>query len=138
LYDFFDHTGDIGVHLQAATPEELFEDAARALTDAITPLSGVEAHVKEEIAAESPELDLLLVDWLSELLFLFETRNLLVSHADVAITSQAPYRLSAVVAAEPLDAARHPVKVLVKAVTYHGLMVKETDGHWEATVIFDI
>lgn len=138
MYDFFDHTGDIGVHVQAATAEQLFEDAALALTDAITPVSGVEARLKEEIVAESPELDLLLVDWLSELLFLFETRHLLVSHADVAISSKAPYRLSAVIAAEPLDAGRHPVKVLLKAVTYHGLEVKQSGDHWEATVIFDI
>jgi SHS2 domain-containing protein len=137
MHQFFDHTGDIGVRVEALSPEMLFEDAALALTEAITP-AGVEARVKEEVAAEAPELDLLLVDWLSELLFLFETRQLLVAHADVAITATAPYRLSAVVSGEILDPARHPVKVLLKAVTYHGLEVRQLGETWVASVIFDV
>jgi len=39
---------------------------------------------------------------------------------------------------ERFDAARHPLKVQVKAVTYHGLEVARDEGGWRARVIFDI
>jgi SHS2 domain-containing protein len=122
----------------APTAAGLFEAAAVALTDAMTTASGVEPRVAEHIALEGPELDLLLVDWLSELLFHFETRGLLVSRAAVELVSTDVYRLGARIEGEPLDPARHPIKVLLKAVTYHALEVKEGPDGWVATVIFDI
>ena len=138
MHQFVDKAGDIGVRLEAPTLDALFEQAAAALTDAITPVAAVEPRLKEEVACESPELDLLLVDWLSELLHLFETRQFLVASADVAISATTPYRLSAVISGEPLDAGRHPVKAVLKAVTYHGLEVKEDVDHWTAQIVFDV
>jgi SHS2 domain-containing protein len=136
-HEFFDHTGDIGVRLRAPTLAGLFEQAAIALTDAMT-ASAVNCRVSEEIALESSDLDLLLVDWLSELLFRFDARGLLVARAHVEIVRADVYRLGARVEGEPLDPARHGMKVLLKAVTYHALEVKETPEGWFAQVIFDI
>ncbi len=87
---------------------------------------------------EGPELDLLLVDWLSELLFRFETTGFIVSRATVELVSADVYRLGARIEGEPLDPARHPMKVLLKAVTYHALEVREERDRWVAQVIFDI
>jgi SHS2 domain-containing protein len=108
------------------------------MTDAISAVANVEPRVSEHISLESPELDLLLVDWLSELLFRFETSGLLVARATVELASTDVYRLGARVEGESLDPQRHPVKVLLKAVTYHALEVKEEPNGWRATVIFDI
>ena len=108
------------------------------MTDAMTTAECVEPRVAEHISVEGPELDLLLVDWLSELLFRFETRGFLVARATVELITADVYRLGARIEGEPLDAERHPMKVLLKAVTYHGLEVREEPGGWSATVIFDI
>jgi SHS2 domain-containing protein len=126
------------VRIEAPTPAGLFESAALAMTEAMTTLPSVEPRVAEHIALESPELDLLLVDWLSEILFRFETRDLLVSRATVELVTTDVYRLGARIEGEPLDPERHQMKVLLKAVTYHALEVKQQAGGWTATVIFDI
>jgi SHS2 domain-containing protein len=138
-FDFFDHTGDIGVRVTAATATELFSEAARALTETLTDLSRVDARLASTLALSSAELDLLLVDWLNELLFQFETGGLLVRRADVDLSSaQGQHRLAARLEADRFDPARHPIKVLVKAVTYHALEVVQVGKEWRATLVFDI
>ena len=137
-YHFFDHTGDIAVRIEAASAAEVFEQAAVAMTDAVTDVATVQPAGAEHLALESPELDLLLVDFLSELLFRFETRGWLTARAAVEIFSSDVHRLGARIEGEPLDPSRHPVKVLLKAVTYHGLEVRHRGDLWVAQVIFDI
>jgi SHS2 domain-containing protein len=108
------------------------------MTDAMTTPADVEPRISAHITLEGPELDLLLVDWLSELLFRFETTGLLVARAAVELVAADVYRLGARIEGEPLDPERHAMKVLLKAVTYHALDVREADGRWTATVVFDI
>jgi SHS2 domain-containing protein len=81
---------------------------------------------------------MLLVDWLEELLYRFEINGLLADDCDVAIVPGDPVRLNAHVRCERRDETRHPIKVLVKAVTFHGLHVTQTRDGYEATVVFDI
>lgn len=136
---FFDHTGDVGVHLAAPTLGDLLAEAARALTDTITPLDGVRPAMRERVVVTADELDLLLVDWLSELLFRFETAGWLTREADVTVERDGErWTVAGTVSGERLDHARHGVRVLVKAVTYHLLRVTEREGTWTATVVFDI
>jgi SHS2 domain-containing protein len=138
-YEFFDHTGDIGVSLTGRTVDELFASAAAAFTDSVTPLEGVEPRRPEELDVAAPELDLLLVDFLSELLYRFDTRNWLTREAQVEIRERdGGWELQGTLVGEKHDAARHPVRVLVKAVTYHQLQVIERQGTWSAKVVFDI
>lgn len=138
-YEFFDHTGDIGVSLTGRTVDELFASAAAAFTDSVTPLEGVEPRRPEELDVAAPELDLLLVDFLSELLYRFDTRNWLTREAQVEIRERdGGWELQGTLVGEKHDAGRHPVRVLVKAVTYHQLQVIERQGTWSAKVVFDI
>ena len=135
----FDHTGDIGVRISAATREELFAEAAAALTDSITDVATVEERETLQLTLTSPEMELLLLDWLSELLFRFDAQGWLTRRAEVSIDARGtPLALDARLHGEPLDARRHGVKVLVKAVTYHALRVEQVGDLWEATVVFDI
>lgn len=135
----FDHTGDIGVRISAATQEELFAEAAAALTDSITDVATVEARETLQLRLTSPEMELLLLDWLSELLFRFDAQGWLTRRAEVSIdTRGTPLALDARLHGEPLDPSRHGVKVLVKAVTYHALRVEQVGDLWQATVVFDI
>ena len=138
-YRFFDHTGDIGVTLTGPTRDALFAAAALAFTDSITPLDRVEPRRPEEVAVDAPELDLLLVDFLSELLYRFDTRGWLTRGADMAVRERdGGWTLEGTLSGEKLDPDRHPVKILIKAVTYHGLQIVERGGEWSANVVFDI
>lgn len=138
-FSIVDHTGDVGVDLEAATLEALFEVAGDAFADVICERGGLEPRVDERIdlAADAP--DELLVAWLTELHYRFDVHNRLIARSTVRISGDEAtgFRLVATAWFDPYDADRHVIKLLVKAITYHGLYVKK-NGSWTARVIFDI
>ena len=138
-YRFLDHTADLAVEVTAATREELFGEALRALTDSITPVDRIEPRVRRRITLEASALDELLLEWLSEAVARFEIDGLLFRSARVELAESGEIlRLTAVVEGEEYDPHRHPLKVLIKAVTYHGLEVERQGPGWRARIIFDI
>jgi protein archease len=141
-YRFLDHTADVAVELEAPTLGELYAEALAALTDTLTVREGVEPATERRFAVESTDAESLLVDWLSDLLYAFEVDALLFHDAEVEVVeedSAGRVRLAARARGERYDPARHPIKVLVKAVTYHGLEVRRLDDlSWHGRVIFDI
>jgi SHS2 domain-containing protein len=163
-FTFVDHTADIAARLEAPTLDALFAAAAGALIAALTLPERVDARATLTLHLEASDLELLLVDWTGELLYRFETDGFLVSDATVRVTEapdaggEAPgppslrfgearriakrgggrWRLDAAVSGETRDPARHPLKVLVKAVTFHGLKIEERDGRYETLLVFDI
>ncbi len=145
-FAFFDHTGDIGVRLSGRTLDEIFQSAAAAFTETITESACVEPRQTVPLTVESSAADLLLVDWLNEILYRFEVDEFLVGAAEVKVAgpnlgegrSSAAFALHATLLGETLDPARHRIKVLVKAITYHALDVHEDRDGWHATVIVDI
>ena len=138
-YRFIDHTADVAADLTGGTLGELFLSAAQALTDTITELSAVQPAVTQSVTLESDAVEDLLVDWLNELLYRFEVQNVLFADGSVTVEDRAGrWHLAAAVAGEPYDPARHPVRVLVKSATYHGLKVTHEQGTWRARIVFDI
>jgi SHS2 domain-containing protein len=79
--------------------------------------------------------DELLFDWLSELLYVFETERLVLAEFQVTLQDDG---LQAEAAGERLDPARHQLEHEVKAITYHNLVVEQTPEGWRAEVIVDI
>jgi SHS2 domain-containing protein len=137
---FLDHTADLAVELTAPTLPALFESALAAFAEALTEPGLVAEREERRFELSSSAADLLLVDWLGELLYAFETDDLLFRSAEIAIqeSEDGSLLLTAEARGEPRD-ERHPIKVLIKAVTYHGLEVARTeDGGFRARVVFDI
>ena len=138
-YRFSNHTADVAAELSGRTVEELFGSAAQALTDTITHLSSVRPSVTQSVTLESGSLDDLLVDWLNELLYRFEVQNMLVSDTVVTLReADGRWYLAASIAGERFDPARHPIRVLVKSATYHGLHIVGEPGSWRARIVLDI
>lgn len=138
-YQFFEHTGDVGVSLQGPTLDDLFATAAEAFTDTMTTLVAVEARRPEELDVAAPDLDSLLVDFLSELLYRFDTRAWLTREARIEVRElDGGWELQGTLIGERHDESRHPLKVLIKGVTYHGLSVEHADDGWRAHLVFDI
>ena len=136
MFEVFDHTADIGLRIWAEDRPSLFVEAARALfsllvldPDEVRPLE----QRSYEIAGDQD--DYLLCDWLSELLYTFETEHLLLSHFQVELTDTG---LRATARGEPVDRSRHQLDHEVKAITYHGLAVEPSANGWIAEVIVDI
>lgn len=138
-YRFLSHTADVAFEVEAASRNEVFREALSAFTDTLTELDGVEERTSRRFELSAPAADLLLVDWLAELLYVFETEEMLFRRADVEVTEEdGTLQLVAEAWGEAQDPERHPIKVLVKAVTYHGLELVQTEAGWRAQVVFDI
>jgi len=135
-FDIFEHTADVGIVVYGAGRDELFSNAAYAMFSLITDLDDVTSSERMEIEIEADDLEILLVDWLSRLLFIYETEELIPGEFKV-ITEDKPL-LKAEVYGERLDLNKHKINLLIKGVTYHQLYVKQKDREWEARVIFDI
>ncbi len=127
------HTAEIGFRLWSPTPEALFACAAAALFQIMRP--GKTAGPPEftrEVALSSIDREALLVDWLNELLYLYET-----THAVWEIDRLTLYDASIRATAAGRRPA-HPPDVHIKAVTYHQLAVEQTPEGWTARVFVDI
>ncbi len=136
MFETFDHTADIGLRIEAATLEELFVDAARGLMSLLVEnIDAVQPTLTETIQLTGTETDYLLFDWLNELLFRFETRGMLFCEFNVRLNEQV---LEATIRGEPFERSRHRMAHEVKAITYHGLSVEQTDNGWSVELVLDI
>ena len=136
MYETFEHTADLGLRIRAPNLPTLFVDAARGLTSMI--VANLEAvRPVREIAFElvGRPLDDLLFDWLTEILYAFESEHLLLNEFDVQLSETG---LRATARGEVADESRHQLEHEVKAITYHGLRVEQTPDGWLAEVIVDI
>ena len=136
MYELFEHTADLGLRVEATDLKGLFADAGLGLFSMI--VENLDHVRPAEIVAldiAGSELEYLLFDWLNEILYVFETKRLLLGHFDVQVTDTG---VKGTARGEPLDPRRHRLDHEVKAITYHGLKVEKTENGWVAEVIVDI
>jgi len=129
---------DCALDIEADSLDDLFVTAARALTELMVDPAGVSADVEREIALTAPSLDLLLFDWLSELIFLKDSEQLVFTEVSVHVDGSSPTRLEARLRGAALDPARMTLRADPKAVTFHQFAVAARDGGWRARVVIDI
>ena len=139
-WETLDHTADVGVVVTAADRGALFVEALRALTDCITEVARVRSDERRTVRLVADNAELLLVEWLGEALYRFEVEGFVASGArlEIAQRSDGALALAGEMVGEAYDPDRHPHKVAVKAITYHGLEVAPVAEGWRARVIFDI
>lgn len=135
-YILIDHTADIGIDVFGATLQEIFANAAFALFDIITDLSKVEGTIEYTISISGIDKEQLLVNWLSELLYLHEVKNLLFK--DFYVADVQDTQLNASARGEIFAEDKHVIKTEIKAVTYHCSSIVQEDHQWKARIIFDI
>jgi SHS2 domain-containing protein len=138
MYEIIDHTADVGIRVEGASLEELFQAAAEATFDLmVESRRSYIPSIEVPISIEAPNADQLMVRWLQELLFIFDTRRLVLSKFyidDIDAT-----HLEGTAVGMKYDSTRHHQRLEIKAVTYHRLKVERTgEGRWRAEVIFDI
>ncbi len=138
-YRFLEHGADVAFEVRGETLEELFAQAAKAMYAAMLNVDRVRPRDSREVFVEAPDLILLLHDWLAELLYTTDTEGLVFSEFDVSISRGVKgYSLRGTARGEPVDPERHEAVTEIKAVTYHGLEVREEGGEWVARVILDV
>lgn len=146
-YQFFDHTADIGLEIEAATFADLLETSVAGLAEMIVAEpEQVNARMEQVFDISGDEASLILFDTLNQVIFLFETEHFVPRHAavtrigtdDAGEEAEVAGRWQVRLFGEPLDNSRHPLGHEVKAVTYHDLEAVKEQGGWRARVIFDI
>ena len=135
-YSYLDHTADTGIVATGATMAEVFASAAEGLAAWLCePDTVVERESREiVVTAEMPED--LLIEWLNEINFIFETDGFTFRRFEVRDISDRA--LTATGFGEPFEPSRHRHGEQVKAVTYHNLKLVCSDGGWTAQVILDV
>ncbi len=132
----FEHTADVGLEGRADRLGELFEAMGEGLADVICPRQSVKKQKTLQIRAESENVESLLVDFLGELLGLFNLEKFLISVVRVERIDETS--VAAEVVGEPYDPARHELGDEIKAVTYHQLKVAREGDEWTGRVILDV
>jgi SHS2 domain-containing protein len=139
-WEHFEHGADVGVRGRGDTPTRAFEEAARALFSLLSAdLAAIRPSVEERVTCEAANLEELLVAFLNELLFLFDSRRVVFGRFEIAIEELPDrLRLTGVARGEPFDPKRHEFTVLPKGATFTALEVAQRDGEWVAQCVVDV
>lgn len=131
---------DTAFEATGTTLEELFRAAAEALLAVmVEEPEKVLSHARLDFTVLNDDYEMLLFDFLQELIFFKDARRLML-HAEEVRISETPEGIKAEVACggEEIDTQRHSMVVDVKAVTMHRFSLEESDDGWRATVVLDV
>jgi SHS2 domain-containing protein len=129
---------DCAVDLEGVDLADLFETGASALAHIMVDPATLPRTVERQVSLATTELDLLLYDWLSELIFRKDRDGEIFPETEVRISGGGPYTLTARVRGGAIDPERTELRADPKAVTFHQFSLGGDDGGWRARVIFDI
>ena len=135
-FQVLDISGDVGLTAFGKSREEAFLNAAYGMYSLITNPETIREKKTVSVTVEKDSPDGLLVAWLNELIFRFDTYGFLGKKITMEHFSDGKIRAG--ISGEEFDPERHAGKLLIKAATYHRLRIEETKGRWEIDVIFDI
>ena len=135
-YHLIDHTADFGIQVFGTDSRELFSNAALALFDVITEMDELNGDDSCDITSSGEDWSDLMINWLREILYLWNGREMLVK--SVQVLSLSEHNISARIYFDAYLPDRHTIKTEIKAVTYHQIQVKRSPSGWKAQIIFDI
>lgn len=135
-YEVFEHTADIGLHAYGETLPALFINTARGMESLLVPPEQVRVVTSREITVKGHDPISLLIAWLNELIFLFDTEYLLFRDFEIATLTDTV--LTGIARGEPYDDQRHELSSAIKAATWHEAAVTQDDEGYQARIIFDL
>lgn len=140
-------TADVAYEVYGKSMKRLFAHAAEAVEQTMVDLATVKELEESKIKIRAPSLDILLLDFLNELLFLKDSENKVYSNFNILIYNQLAegdhktktgYVLISALKGEKIDPRRHKLRCDVKAVTRHNFEIKKSHGYYIATIVLDI
>ncbi len=140
-FQFVDHTGDTAVLISGDSEATLLGHAARALCAILIDVdrSRLEPCIESDVSLEAEDVESLLIDFLNELVFLFDSRRVLpISLRISRLTLEAPLRLQATVVGDTYAPDRHRFLTEVKAATFHDVEIRRSSSGLSTTVVFDL
>jgi SHS2 domain-containing protein len=135
-FSLIDHTADIGLKVYGVDEKELFVNAASGMFNLITALKKITPTISFTLSLKANSKEDLLVEWLRELLYYYNVKEMLFS--SFIIEEFSPTALKAKVKGEKIDLAKHSIRTEIKAVTFHQLKIEKKKNYWQTQIIFDV
>jgi SHS2 domain-containing protein len=128
------HTADVKIQARAPTLESLFSETCNALMQVMYGTSR-KGQIKREIVVTSDDTESLLLEFLSEVLFVSEVEGIVFSAAQVRINGS---NLHADMEGEPFNKDRHAQGTEVKGISYSGLSIRQDANGYMVDILFDV
>lgn len=129
---------DCALAIEATSVADLFETAARALAELMVDPATVDPSLARAVVLEAPSLDLLLFDWLGELIFLKDSERVVITRVAADVDVGSPCRLRAQCVGGIIDRGRTTLRADAKAVTFHEFALEPRGTGWHARLVIDI
>jgi SHS2 domain-containing protein len=139
-YRFLDAVAiaDCALEVEGMDLDDLFVTAAQALAEVMVDPATVAATMERRVTLTAPSLDLLLYDWLAELILLKDQEEMIFPRVEVRVTGDSPCRLEATLVGGTIDRQRTALRADAKAVTFHQFSIERRGQGWWARVVIDI
>lgn len=130
---------DVALEIDGRDLDDVFATAARALAELTVEPDTLGTPVERHLALDAPDLELLLYDWLAELVFLKDRDHEVYPAADARVTPGPPARIEARLTGGRIDRQRTALRADPKAVTMHRFRLEPLpSGGWQAAVVIDV
>ena len=134
-FEYFDVTADIGIRAWGNTINELFENAAIAVTSLIIDPNNIEKKIQKDIQVHGNDLSSLLINWITELLILRDSEGILFSSFKVEISKD---KKSLRVKALGNNVFSVKFEMDIKAITYSLFELEKKNGGYYLQFVLDI
>lgn len=140
MIKYIAHTADAGLEVESDSIEQALAESAMGLAELVYDVPAVSPDTAQDICVTSPDTDILLHDWLAEILQKIIYEKFLIARIEDIMVSQEKHnwRVEAKILGQNFDRTKHKYKSDVKAVTYHMLKLQYENGKWVGSVIFDL
>jgi SHS2 domain-containing protein len=136
MFEVLEHAADVGFRVRASSLPEMFERAGEALVAIAMEIENIDARESYPIEAEGDSNESSLVNWLSEILYYLDGRQLAMRR--FRVLELRPNRVRGEALGERREPSRHRSRLVVKGVTYHQLKVEQQASEWICEVFLDV
>ena len=135
-YRTLNRSSDLAIKVFGTSQAELFANSAFALFDLLTDIEKVEVREHLPLVVEGVDRDDLMVNWMRELLYLFQGSGYVLKEFQVRDVKETFVR--AEVSGEKYDPDRHEIQREIRSVAYHQSRMEKTGDQWTAQIIFEL
>ncbi len=132
-FEILEHRGDVKIRARGRTREELFQNALEGMMAVLNAKFKVKNEKIRQIRVEAPEINSLLVDFLSEVNYLRQVN--MEAYQGITFSKFSDTALEGKLEGYSAEEFGEDIK----AVTFHDLNIHQNEkGDWETDIVFDV
>ena len=135
-YRIFSRSSDLAVKVFGKSQADLFANSAFALFDVLTDVDKVEVNDHLTLEVEGADRDDLMVNWMRELLYLYQRSGYLLK--EFVVREVKDNYIRGEVSGEKFDPDRHEIQREIRAVVSHQSRMEKTGEQWTAQVVLEL